>query len=148
MPWLDDVEQRAWRGLLDTHARLLDVLDEDLRQSTGLSLAEYEVLVLLSEAPGGRLRMSDLARRVNLSPSGLTRRLDRLVASGAVARQACGEDRRGSFAVLTTAGARRLAGAAPDHVSQVRRHFLDRLDRHQIATLADAFEAVTSGLTR
>ena len=141
-PWLDEVEMRAWRSLLGAHRRLLHRLDAELQASQGLSVSDYGVLVELSEADGGRMRMTELAERMLLSPSGLTRRLDSLVRSGLVERARCPTDRRGAFAVLTPAGRERLARAAPDHVDQVRRNFVDRLSRPQLTALADALEAV------
>ena len=143
--WLDALEQRAWRSLLAAHRRLLQRLDAELEASQGMSVADYGVLVELSEAPDGSMRMSDLAERLLLSPSGLTRRLDALVEAGLVARVRCHTDRRGSFAVLTDAGRARLVEAAPDHVAQVRRHFVERLSRAQLQQLADALEAVSEG---
>jgi len=142
-PWLDDVEMHAWRSLLRAHARLLARLDAELQASQGMSVTDYGVLVQLSEEEDGRMRMSELADRLLLSPSGLTRRLDGLVAAGMVERHRCPTDRRGAFAVLTPAGHARLQAAAPDHVEQVRRHFVDRLSRKQLEALADALDKVT-----
>ena len=133
----------AWRSLLRAHARLLARLDADLQASQGISVTDYEVLVQLAEEEGGRIRMSELADRLLLSPSGLTRRLDGLVASGMVERHRCPTDRRGAYAALTPAGQARLREAAPDHVEQVRRYFVDRLSRKQLEALADALDRVT-----
>lgn len=80
--WLDDVEMGAWRGLMSAHSKLVARLDASLQESQGISLPDYEVLVHLSEAPEDRMRMCELAGRLNLSPSGLTRRLDGLVRGG------------------------------------------------------------------
>jgi DNA-binding MarR family transcriptional regulator len=146
--WLDELEQRSWRALLGSCSRLMSRLDTELQSAQQMSLADYEVLVHLSEAEGGMLRMSDLAERLLLSPSGLTRRLDRLVSAGLVARVRCSTDRRGSCARLTPAGRRRLQKAAPDHVDQVRKHFVDRLSRHQLASLVDALEKIASDEVR
>jgi DNA-binding MarR family transcriptional regulator len=143
--WLDDLEQQAWRSLLRAHAQLMSRLDAELEATQGIALTDYGVLVNLAEADGGRMRMSDLAERLLLSPSGLTRRLDRLVAAGLVERVRCPTDRRGAFAVLTPAGRKRLQRAAPDHVEQVRRHFIGRLSRKQLAALADALDKVAPG---
>lgn len=143
--WLDDLEQRAWRSLLVAHRRLVQRLDAELLATQELSASDYGVLVELSEADDGRMRMSELADKLLLSPSGLTRRLDTLVQTGLVERVRCQADRRGSYAVLTDAGRTRLERAAPDHVEQVRRHFVDRLSRAQLAQLADALEAVAGG---
>ena len=87
---------------------MLAALDGELQAEHGLSLGEYEVLVHLSEAPEHSLRMTDLAGRLRLSPSGITRRIDGLVRAGLVERRQCPSDRRGSNAVLTDEGLRRL----------------------------------------
>jgi len=144
-PWLDDVEMHAWRSLLRAHSRLLARLDAELQSTQGMSVTDYGVLVQLSEQEGGRMRMSELAQHLLLSPSGLTRRLDGLVSAGLVERRRCPTDRRGAFAVLTAAGRARLESAAPDHVEQVRRHFVSRLSRKQLELLGDALDAVSAG---
>jgi DNA-binding MarR family transcriptional regulator len=143
--WLDDVEMGAWRGLLTAHSRLIAQLDTALQGSQGISLPDYEVLVHLSESEGGRLRMCELAESINLSPSGLTRRLDGLVKAGWVERIPCTEDRRGTYAVLLPDGRARVESAAPDHVEQVRRYFVDLLSRRQLAELAKALAPVGAG---
>ena len=140
--WLDDVEARAWRALVIASARLKAVLDAELTGAHGLSFGDYEVLVVLSEASEHRLRMSELAELLSLSPSGLTRRLDRLTRDGLVTREQCPFDKRGSYAVLTAEGLTRLQAAAPLHVEGVRRHFVDLLDRRQLEVLGSALEAV------
>jgi DNA-binding MarR family transcriptional regulator len=141
-PWLDDEEQRAWRSLVVASNRLKAILDAELVASHGLAFGDYEVLVVLSEAAEHRMRMSELAEELCLSPSGLTRRLDRLNRDGLVAREQCPADRRGSFAVLTPLGYARLEAAAPEHVRGVREHLLDHLDRHQMRVLGEALEPV------
>jgi DNA-binding MarR family transcriptional regulator len=143
-PWLDEVEMHAWRSLLRAHARLLARLDADLQASQGMSVTDYGVLVQLSEQEDGRMRMSELADLLLLSPSGLTRRLDGLVAAGLIERHRCPTDRRGAYAALTPAGYARLETAAPDHVVQVRQHFVDRLTRKQLEALADALDKVSA----
>lgn len=140
--WLDDLEAKSWRALLGAHWRLMSRLDAELQKSQQMSAADYAVLVNLSEAEGGMLRMSELAERLLLSPSGLTRRLDSLVSAGLVERLRCPTDRRGSYARLTPAGLRRLERAAPDHVEHVRRYFVDRLSRNQLASLVEALERI------
>ena len=146
--WLDETELRAWRALLGAHRKLLQRLDAELQATQQLSVSDYGVLVELSEAEGGRMRMSDLAERMLLSPSGLTRRLDSMVEAGLVERARCQNDRRGAYAVLTPAGRARLEAAAPDHVEQVRRHFVERLTREQLEALGEALEAVAGGPTQ
>jgi len=125
--WLADNEQQVWRRLLAVECRLRDRLDHDLRTSHGLSLNDYGVLVHLSEAPDGSLRMSELAERLLISRSGLTRRVDGLVRDGWVVRRACPKDGRGSLAELTPAGLELLQESAPTHVAGVRRYLIDAL---------------------
>jgi DNA-binding MarR family transcriptional regulator len=140
--WLDPVEMQAWIALLEVHARLFALLDEELLRAHGVSLAEYEVLVHLGDAPSGSLRMAELAERAFVSRSGLTRRVDRLQAAGLVRRRTCPTDRRGAFAQITEAGRARLAAAAPTHVEGVRRHLIDLVDRPALETLGRALRAV------
>ncbi|MBV9661810.1 MAG: MarR family transcriptional regulator [Acidimicrobiales bacterium] len=143
--WLDDWEQAVWRHLLSVESCLRERLDGDLRVAHGLSLGDYEVLVQLSEGDPGGLRMSDLAQRLLLSRSGLTRRVDGLVKEGLVERRACPADGRGSMARLTETGATRLRDAAPTHVAGVRRYLIDPLgDLHE---LAEGLNRVESALT-
>ena len=103
---LTDTELGAWRGLLRVHAALLKALETELEEKHGVPLTSYEVLMHLQEAPDGKLRMSALAERVLLSRSGLTRLIDRLVREGLIARIACDDDARGSFAVAHPRGPR------------------------------------------
>ena len=126
-PWLTDREQEVWRRLLAVDGMLRERLDQDLRTGHGLTLGDYGVLVHLSEAEDRSLRMSDLAGRLLLSRSGLTRRVDRLVRDGLVARRACPDDGRGSMAELTPAGLELLGAAAPTHVAGVRRYLIEAL---------------------
>ena len=105
--WLDDEEMRAWRGLVEAYADLPAALEADLVAGFGIDGGDYGVLVNLSEAPDQRLRMCDLAARLHLSPSGLTRRLDGLVRPAYVAREPSAHDRRVTLAVLTDAGSPR-----------------------------------------
>ncbi len=142
--WLTSPEQRAWRAFVSASSLVLAELEAELEAAHGLSLGEYAVLVELSESPEQRLRMTELAGHLHLSPSGLTRRLDLLVREGLVVREACPTDRRAVYAVLTPRGAERLELAAPDHVAGVRRHLIDRLDEQQLEQLADALERVRS----
>ncbi len=139
--WLDDDEMRAWRGFIEVTGQLNIKLEADLN-SQGLTSGDYQVLVYLSEADDGRLRMCDLADSLNLSPSGLTRRLDGLVRKGMVSRERNDADRRVMMAVLTPKGRDRIVAAAPHHVASVRRHLIDRLDERQIRQLGQIFESL------
>ncbi len=143
--WLDEDEQRAWRSYIECVGDLFTALESDLTE-LGLTMGDYQVLVYLSEAEHHSLRMCDLARRLQLSPSGLTRRLDGMVSSGWVRRRNSEIDRRVMLAELTDAGRTTLDDAAPHHVASVRRHLIDRLDRHQIEVMAEIFTAVGDGL--
>src|ERR1700693_5695072 len=142
VPWLNQPEMIAWRGLVRATTGLLAVLDNELQAAHGLSLGDYEVLVHLSEAPAAAIRMSELAGRLHLSPSGITRRIDGLVKGGLVERRRCPSDRRGSNAVLTDLGLQALRDAAPTHVRGVREYFIDRLDERQLAQLASALSRI------
>jgi DNA-binding MarR family transcriptional regulator len=140
--WLSEPEMQCWRALISVTTGVLGALDSELQAEHGLSLGEYEVLVHLSEEPEHSLRMTDLAGRLHLSPSGITRRIDGLERAGLVERRQCPSDRRGSNAVLTDEGLRRLAAAAPTHVRGVRAHFIDQLSPAEIANLASALATI------
>ena len=127
-------EQAAWRSFLRAHATLVRRLEGELVAEHDLPLPSYDVLVQLSEAPGRRLRMTELAERVLLSRSGLTRLVDRLVRDGLVERQACPDDARGTLAVLTDAGLERLRTAWPTHLRGVAAH-LGRLSPGEVEQL-------------
>jgi DNA-binding MarR family transcriptional regulator len=143
--WLSDTEQLVWRRLLSVECRVRERLDHELRDAAGLTLGEYEVLVHLSEANGMALRMSELANRLLLSRSGLTRRIDGLVQQSLVARQPCDEDGRGAMAVLTPDGLASLRRAAPIHVRGVRRYLIDPIGA---SSGADGLAGLTRGLER
>jgi len=137
---LKPAEMRAWRAFLDAQASLLRRLGADLVKEEDITLADYDVLVQLSFARDGRLRMNELSDRVRLSPSGLTRLVDRLVRRGLVKRGRCASDRRGSFAILTAAGKVRLRHASPVHLRGIREHFTKHLSRAQLEAVAEALE--------
>lgn len=143
--WLDPDEMAAWRSFVDVSNSVMAACEVELQARHGLSGGDYEVLVWLSESDADRLRMCDLADRLHLSPSGLTRRLDGLVREGLVVREPSTDDRRVMLAVLTPAGRSRLEEAAPDHVDSVRRHFVDHLSRTQLRNLAAALGAIERG---
>jgi DNA-binding MarR family transcriptional regulator len=121
-------ELAAWRAFLRAHAHISRVLEAELLADQELSLASYDVLVQLAEAPERRLRMTELATAVLLSRSGVTRLVDRLEKAGLVARCPVASDGRGVAAELTPAGLDRLRNAAPTHLAGVVRHFVARLD--------------------
>lgn len=135
----------AWRSFLQAHAVLVRRLEADLLAEHQLPLASYDVLVQLVESSERRLRMTDLAQRVLISRSGLTRLVDRLEREGLVRREACDDDARGLFAVLTDAGFQRLRRAAPTHLRGVASYAIDRLDAAQVAALAEICARLLDG---
>jgi DNA-binding MarR family transcriptional regulator len=139
---LDTRELRAWRGLLRAHAQLSKALDAQLDAAHALQLTSYEVLVYLSDAEGGRMRMNDLAASVLLSRSGLTRLVDRLEREGYLERCSCAHDARGAFAVITQAGREKLEAARETHLAGVRELFLSRFTPEELDVLGDAWERV------
>ena len=145
--WLTAAEMTAWRTYIETYGDLIAAIERDLA-AHNLTLGDYQVFVYLSEAPERSMRMCDLADVLQLSPSGLTRRLDGLVRSGYVTREPSADDRRVMLATLTPAGFAALERAAPDHVASVRRHIFDHLDRGQVDALASIFGAVKAGLAQ
>ncbi len=144
--WLSANEMRAWRNFIESVNIMTAAMESDLA-GFGLTMGDYEVLVRLSEAEDERMRMCDLASVLQLSPSGLTRRLDGLVSAGLVERVANASDRRVMFAALTPRGRAKLAEAAPDHVASVRKRFFKGLTRNQIDELGNIFETVRGNLT-
>ncbi|WUH97322.1 MarR family transcriptional regulator [Spirillospora sp. NBC_00431] len=132
---LSATELTVWRTMLRAQARISRRLQADLLARHDLALGSYEVLMHLGEDPCGRLRMNDLADRVLLSRSGLTRLVDRLQREGLVVRQSCPSDARGLYAVLTAAGRARLAEATPTYRQGVRDDVLSRLDEPDLRTL-------------
>lgn len=143
---LDARELRAWRGLLRVHAVLSKALDAQLEADHGLPLTSYEVLMYLSDAEGGRMRMHDLATSVLLSRSGLTRLVDRLERDGYLERCSCAHDARGAFAVLTPAGREKLAAARETHRAGVRRLFLRHFSEDDLEVLGRGWDRVLAGL--
>ena len=139
--WLTPGEMRAWRAYIIASRRLYEALDRDLA-AHGLSMADYEVITQLSDAPQRRMRMSELAENSLLSRSRLSHRMKVLEVAGLVQRESCNDDRRGAFAVLTEKGWQAIVAAAPDHVSSVRARFIDLLHNDEHQALAGVFERV------
>src|SRR5918992_3298272 len=138
-------ELGAWRGLLRVHAHMTKALDAELVREHGLPLSSYEVLLFLVEAPGERLRMSELADGVLLSRSGLTRLVDRMEREGLLRRERCEEDQRGWFAEITSEGRRLFERARKTHLDGVRERFLSHLSPDEQRGLAALWEKVSPG---
>jgi DNA-binding MarR family transcriptional regulator len=133
---LTAAQMRAWRLFLRSHAVVTRRLESDLLAEQQLPLASYDVLVQLVEAPQRRLRMSELAERVLLSRSGLTRLVDRMEREGLVRREACEDDARGLFTVVTDTGIDRLRAASPTHLRGVSEYAVGRLDDREAEQLS------------
>ena len=140
--WLNPREMKAWRSYIIASRRLLDALDSDL-DGHDLSMADYEVLAQLSDAPDRRMRMTELAEIAMLSKSRLSHRMKVMEKAGWVRREVCADDKRGSFAVMTEKGWRAIVKAAPDHVESVRSRFVDNLTAKDQEELAKIFDRVT-----
>ncbi len=130
-----DPRLAAWSAFLRAHAQVVRELERELQAEQGMALTDYDVLVQLANAGERRLRMSELADRLLLSRSGVTRLVDRLEAGGLVERMSCDTDRRGQWASLTDAGYDRLRSASPTHLRGVASHFLDRLSPQELVDL-------------
>jgi len=144
---LTDRELAAWRGMLETHSRMVSELDAELEREHGLPLSSYEVLMYLHHAEGERMRMRDLASSVILSRSGLTRLVDRLEREGLICRQTCPSDARGAYAKLTPAGAAKVREARATHLAGVRSLFLDRLSGEEQEFLSTLWTRIEPGAT-
>ncbi len=142
---LDRDELAAWRGMLRVHAGMTRALDAELTRAHDLPLSSYEVLLFLADAPGGRLRMAELADGVLLSRSGLTRLVDRLEKAGLLEREPCPDDARGSFATITPKGRELFAAARETHLAGVRDRYLVHFTREELRELAALWERVAPG---
>ena len=143
--WLNPREMKAWRAYIIGSRRLLEALDGDL-DGHDLTMADYEVMAQLSEAPGRRIRMSELADLAMLSKSRLSHRMKVMEKAGWVRREECAEDRRGYWAVMTDKGMKAIVAAAPSHVESVRRRFIDQLSVKEQEALSGIFSHVTEEL--
>jgi MarR family 2-MHQ and catechol resistance regulon transcriptional repressor len=137
VPGSDDPRITAFGLLLEAHAAVSGAVAADLVRTSRLPVAEFEVLLRLSRSPGQRLRLTELARQVGLSTSGLSRLVDRAVDARLVRRAPCPSDRRGAFAVLTAEGEAALAEALPAHLESLERHVVEPLDDGDLAALTD-----------
>jgi DNA-binding MarR family transcriptional regulator len=136
--WLDEEQQRAWRGVVKLYTKLPATLDSELQRAAGITLFEYEVLALLSESDRRTLQMSELAAGTNSSLSRLSHVVSRLEKRGWVTRQACPHDGRAAQAVLTESGLAKVIQAAPDHVRAVRELVVDAITPAQLRQLGSA----------
>ena len=144
--WLTEEEQRAWRGLLRMTSQLNARMNRQLLQDYGITLADYDVLVVLSEAPDGRRRVFELAGALSWEQSRASHQLARMQRRGLVTREECPTDARGAFAVITDTGRAAIERAAPAHVATVRQLVFDGLSPDQVTALTAVTEAVLDRL--
>lgn len=137
--WLEPQEQIAWRAYLDATRLLIRTLDAQLTKDSGISFTDFELLVVLSEAPERRLRMSQLADAVTTTRSGVTRAISRLVEAGWARRVKAVDDKRGMSAELTDAGLDKLASASPGHVDAVRANMFDLLSPGEVDAVGHGY---------
>ncbi len=147
-PWLDDEQQRTWRTFLQLHRELTAALTRDLQANSELSMADFEVLVNLTDIPEGRLRPSELAAGMKWDRSRLSHHIKRMEARGLVTRDGCPEDGRGAFVGITEAGRQAIEGAAPSHVRAVRRMVVDALSPEEFEQLGELSGKLLSGFKR
>jgi DNA-binding MarR family transcriptional regulator len=144
--WLDEGEFRAWIGYRRMRLLLDAEVARDLQQACGLSMADYDVLSTLMDAPEHRARVSALAARMMWSKSRLSRHLTRMQVRGLVVRDEDPAGPRGTDVILTEQGRRAIVEAAPEHVESVRKHFIDLLTEDQLHQFAQLAETVVSRL--
>jgi DNA-binding MarR family transcriptional regulator len=146
--WLDTEQQQSWRAYIMGTELLQHQLDRELREEHDISFSEYEILVRLSEAEGGRMRMALLADAMSHSRSRVTHTIARMEKADFVQRAAAQSDGRGVEAVMTEQGRRKLVEAAPTHVRGVRKHLVDVADRSDFAALGRIFNEVSDRLLK
>lgn len=142
--WLTGDQQRAWRAYRRMSLLLDAAVARDLAQDSGLSMPDYLVLSTLSESEGHRRRLTELATRMQWSPSRLSHHVTRMEQRGLVTRADCSEDLRAAYVVLTDVGWDTLRAAAPGHVESVRTHLIGLLDDHDLAALTTIGEKVAA----
>jgi len=139
--WLTPAEMKAWRGFISSSTDLVRAIEKDL-EPFGLDGGDYQLLAMLSDATGHRMKMCDLASVLRLSRSGLTRRMEGVVKAKYVARVRDETDGRAAFAQLTTKGFDLLKRAAPEHLKSVRRLMIDQLTEAEVKAIGSAFAKI------
>ncbi|MFD9706035.1 MarR family winged helix-turn-helix transcriptional regulator [Lentzea sp. NPDC059081] len=140
--WLSEEEGNAWHHFVQAYHLLERQIEQQLQRDAGLSHAQYNVLVVLSEEPRNRMRMTELARRVVVSKSSLTYQIGKLEKAGLVRREPHESDERGILAVLTDAGKVLLRTTAPGHVLTVREYLIDLFTSEQLVQLGEFMKLV------
>lgn len=146
--WLKDDEQRTWRSVLRMHAQLTAALAQALKTDSGMSISDYEVLAILSEAPDRVLQARELRCELQWEKSRLAHRIRRMEQRGYVRRDASTDDRRAPLVCLTETGLAAIRAAAPTHVARVRELFFAALTPAQTRAMREAADAVLANLER
>ena len=133
-------EARAWGGLISAYSRVSGLLEDDLRRNSGISRAEYEVLLRLSFNDEGRMRITEIADSSLLTRSGMSRLVDRLERAGLVERHGDTDDRRGAYAAITAHGRDHFTATATRHTALVRELFLSHFTREEQETMASFWD--------
>lgn len=144
--WLSGDQQRVWRRWLSTHVDINSATARQLAADNELSLPEYQVMVVLSEAEDRRMRMAALADSIRWDRSRLTHQINRMEKRGLVAKMVCSEDRRGAYVTLTDEGFATIRAAAPGHVEQVRSVFFEALSADEVAALGSILDKLHAHL--
>ncbi|MFE6507616.1 MarR family winged helix-turn-helix transcriptional regulator [Nocardioides sp. NPDC057767] len=144
--WLSNDEQVAWRSWLAVNAQLTARMNRDLQAKNGLSLADYDVLVNLTDVPDRSLRMYELGDKLQWEKSRLSRQVMRMAARGLVERRECLDDRRGAYVDLTPAGLEAIEAAAPEHVRLIRQVMFDAFTAEEVAALTKLYQGVLERL--
>jgi DNA-binding MarR family transcriptional regulator len=145
---LEERRLAAWTSFVLSYNQMTKVLEREMADGAGLTLSQYDVLLRLSEVPGGRMRMTDLAQAIVYSSGGLTRLFERMCRTGLTRRENSADDRRVVYAVLTDEGRARLRAASRVHLEGVRRHFAHHLDEREVDVVADFLARLTASSTR
>lgn len=145
---IDELQLAAWRNFITAHANLIDLIDRELAIADRIPLHWYDVLIELVEAPENRLRMSELAQKVVLSRSGLTRLVDKLETAGFLRRQAAPDDRRGAFAVLTDKGKDAVRKSWPVYAKGISKYFVSNISQAEAQTLRDVFARILEAIQK
>jgi DNA-binding MarR family transcriptional regulator len=146
--WLDEREQRAWRSLVTMQAGISEYIERQLRTHSGLSMADYQVLAHLSEAPEGRLRSFVLARWLRWEKGRLSQHLTRMQNRGLTRRERCETDQRGAVVIITSKGRALIEKAAPLHMADVRNVLIDQATPAQLDLLSELGEQVRARLAQ
>ncbi|GGM81280.1 MarR family winged helix-turn-helix transcriptional regulator [Dactylosporangium sucinum] len=146
--WLTSEQQAAWDSFIRMQEKLIGRLSRRVQADSGMSAADYIVLVKLTETGGGRMRFMDLAKLVEWEKSRMSHQVRRMTERGLVAKEECPDDGRGAFIVATPAGFKAIEDAAPLHVEHVRRLFIDALSQEELDMLARISDRVLAHMER